>query len=64
MASLEYMREVMNEARRIADDRSQPAHVRHAADARFWHCVKRFGTMERGGLTHDEPGHYMKGYRD
>lgn len=64
MASLEYLRDEMNRARQMADDKSLPAHVRHASDARFWHCVKRVGAMERGGFAEDDPGHFLVGFRE
>lgn len=59
MASLEYLREEMQAARERADNKALPAHIRHASESMFWHCCRRVGTMERGGTTSDEPGHYM-----
>ena len=64
MASLEYLREEMASALAIMDDTSNPSHVRNAARSRFWHCEKRVGTMVRGGLTEDDPGHFMLGYSE
>lgn len=64
MASLEYLREEMARAAEIMDDTSKPFDVRRAARSRFWHCEKRVGTMERGGLTDDEPGTFMLGYSE
>lgn len=64
MASLEYLREEMASALAIMDDKSKPTEVRRAARARFWHCEKRVGTMERGGFTEDDPGHFMPGYSE
>jgi hypothetical protein len=54
----------MASALAIMDDKSKPPEVRRAARARFWHCEKRVGTMERGGYTEDDPGHYMLGYSE
>lgn len=62
MASLEFLRDAMAEALATSEDESKPFDVRRAARNRFWHCVKRVGAMERGGLSHDEPGHYLRGY--
>lgn len=64
MASLEYLREEMQRAREMMDDPNQPSTIRHASRNRFWHCYRRVGAMERGGLTHDEPGHFMLGYSE
>lgn len=64
MASLEYLREEMASALAIMDDKSKPSEVRRAARARFWHCEKRVGAMERGGFSEDDPGHYMLGYSE
>lgn len=64
MASLDYLQEEMQRAFEVMDDRAKPAHIRNAARARFWHCKKRVGTMQRGGLTHDEPGYLLIGYSE
>lgn len=64
MASLEYLQECMADALRRMDDPARPAHERRAARSMFWHCEKRVGTMERGGFTEDDPGHFMMGYSE
>jgi len=66
VASLEYLRQEMLEARRRADDKSLPAFVRHKSDAMFWHLVKRVGTLERGGMTEEPDIKYANliGYRE
>jgi len=64
MASLEFLRDQMEHDLAVMDDKSKPFEVRRAARARFWHCEKRVGAMERGGFTHDEPGHHLIGYSE
>lgn len=73
MATFEFLRDQMNDARRIADDKSKPAHVRHTADARFWHIVKRIGALQRtndlfaASDYHPEPpdhSAFLIGYRE
>jgi hypothetical protein len=64
MASLEYLKEEMNSARKIADDKNKDFNVRRAAESRFWHCVRRVDAMERSGTFFDEPGHYMINYSE
>lgn len=62
MASLFYLREEMESAYRIMNDKTKPFNVRRAARHRWHHCMIRVGTMERGGFDEDEPGHYLRGY--
>lgn len=64
MASLDYLREEMASALAVMEDTSKPSETRRAARARFWHCEKRVGTMERGGRTEDDPGHILLGYSE
>lgn len=66
MATLEYLKQEMETARKRADDKSLPATLRHASDAMFWHLIKRVGTLERGGLTEESNIKYANliGYRE
>lgn len=64
MASLEYLRECMERDLEIMEDKTKPDDIRAAARARFWHCEKRAGTMERNGATEDSPGVFLIGYSE
>jgi hypothetical protein len=64
MASLDFLKEEMASARKLADDKTKPFNVRRASESRFWHCLRRVDAMERSGAISDTPGTYMKNYSE
>lgn len=61
---IETLRANMEDARERMDNKALPFNTRLAARSMFHHCMRRIGTMERGGIEDDEPGAILIGYSE